>query len=152
MVLVTATVGFPQEIQGPTEVIPITEEVPTTEEVPITENDPKVLLKNAKQLLEKINKEYGEWSNKEVLAAWKYDSNLTDENLTEKINVSSQAANYRKKLWQEVKNFPWKELEDEDAKRQFYKFSTIGEAALPEEVILEKLTIFNSKFLRLLNN
>ncbi|XP_033225312.1 angiotensin-converting enzyme-like isoform X2 [Belonocnema kinseyi] len=134
-IVVTASVGFPQEIGGPTE------EIATTEEVLTTENDPKVLLETAKELLAKINKDYGEWSNKEVLASWKYDSNLTDENLAEKINISSQAATYRKKLWEEVKAFPWKELQDEDAKRQFSKFSIIGEAALPEELFEEYANI-----------
>ena len=134
-VLATATVGFSQE-SSETEITTEVSSGDVTEVISPSQNDPSVLLDDARKLLKKIDSEYGEWNNKEVIASWKYESNLTDENLEEKIEVSSQAANYRKKLWAEVKAFPWKELQDEDAKRQFFKLSNIGEAALPENVII----------------
>lgn len=56
----------------------------------------------AKEFLNKLDKQYAEWNNKLTIAEWKYASNLTKDNLEEKLNVSSKAAQYFKSAWQEV--------------------------------------------------
>ena len=76
------------------------------------------------------------WSNREQTASWNYESNLTDENLAKQVKVFNDAANFRKEVWKKVKALPWKELQDEDSKRQFKFYSNIMEASLPEKVIV----------------
>lgn len=88
------------------------------------------LLENAQAVLNRIDAEYAKWSNKRTLAEWNYASNLTDENLAEKINVSTAAARVMKQIAEEVNAFPWKNLEDENLKRQFSKLGILGVAAL----------------------
>ncbi|XP_043462372.1 angiotensin-converting enzyme-like [Leptopilina heterotoma] len=126
-VLVAVGTGFPQETKEP-----VGETAAAN-----NDNESKELLEKAKKFLKDVNLQLGSWNNKEVTASWNYDSNLTDANLAEKIKVSSQAADYQKKLWKEVKEFPWKNLKDEDLKRQFSKISTIGTSALPENLFEE---------------
>lgn len=92
------------------------------------------LLQNAQAVLNRIDAEYAKWSNKQSLAGWNYASNLTDENLAEKINVSTAAARVMKQIAEEVNAFPWRNLEDESLKRQFSKLGVLGVAALPEDV------------------
>lgn len=92
------------------------------------------LLQNAQNVLKRIDVEYAKWSNKQSLAGWNYASNLTDENLAEKINVSTTAARVMKQIAEEVNAFPWRDLEDENLKRQFNKLGILGVAALPEDV------------------
>jgi len=92
------------------------------------------LLQNAQELLKRIDAQNAEWSNKQSIAGWNYASNLTDENLAEKLKVSTAAARVSKQIAQEVNAFPWRDLEDESIKRQFKKFGVLGTAALPEDV------------------
>lgn len=92
------------------------------------------LLQNAQDILKRIDAEYGKWSNKQSLAEWNYASNLTDENLAKQLNVSAEAARVRKQIAEEVNAFPWKDLKDENIKRQFKSFGILGIAALPEDV------------------
>lgn len=91
------------------------------------------LLQNAQAVLNRINAEYAKWNNKKTLAEWNYASNLTDENLAEKLNVSTAAARVMKQIAEEVNAFPWRNLEDENLKRQFSKLGILGLAALPED-------------------
>lgn len=133
-VLVAVGTGLPQESKEP-----VGETAAAN-----NDNESKELLEKAKKFLKNVNLQLGSWNQKEVTASWNYDSNLTDANLAEKIKVSSQAADYQKKLWKEVKEFPWKNLKDEDLKRQFSKISTIGTSALPEDVIFLLVYIFIS--------
>lgn len=91
-------------------------------------------LQNAQNVLKRIDAEYAKWSNKQSLAGWNYASNLTDENLAEKLNVSTTAARVMKQIAEEVNAFPWRDLEDENIKRQFNKLGILGVAALPEDV------------------
>lgn len=109
---------------------------PTEESVNPVENPQAAaeLLQNARDILKRIDAEYAEWSNKQSLAGWNYASNLTDENLAEKINVSTTAARVMKQIAEEVNAFPWRNLEDENLKRQFNKLGILGVAALPEDV------------------
>lgn len=103
------------------------------------------LTQKAKDILKRMDKLYAEWNHKQSIAGWNYASNLTDENLTEKLNVSAAAARVTKQVAQEVNEFPWRELQDENLKRQFQKFSILGTAALPEEVrICEKFRLIIS--------
>lgn len=120
---------------------------PTTEEaVNLSKNlqTAENLLKNAQELLKRVNAQSAEWSNKQSIAEWNYASNLTDENLAEKLKVSAAAARISKQIAQEVNAFPYEDLEDESIKRQFKKLGVLGTAALPEDVrICEKIYINN---------
>lgn len=97
--------------------------------------------KNARDILKRIDAEYGKWSNKYSLAEWNYASNLTDENLAEKLNVSAATARVRKQIAEEVNAFPWRDLKNENIKRQFSKFGILGVAALPEDVRIKAVDI-----------
>ena len=95
---------------------------------------PDELLTSAAEFLSRVDKQYAEWNNKQSIAEWNYASDLTPENLAIKLNVSSEAARFYKSIWQEVTEFPWKDIKDENVKRQFSKLSVLGAAALPEDV------------------
>lgn len=100
---------------------------------PTTEIDTPEFLARAKALLSKINNEYGQWNNILTVASWQYASNLTDENLANQLNVSSEVAVYYRQLYKEVNDFPWRTVHDYDTRRQFTKLSTPGTAALSKE-------------------
>ncbi|CAL7935105.1 unnamed protein product [Xylocopa violacea] len=109
--------------------------IPTTSnatEYEVTQK-PENILTQAQEFLNRLDKEYAEWNNKQTVAEWNYASNLTPENLAKKLNVSSDAARYYKSAWQEVNKFPWRDINDENIRRQFSKLSVLGTAALPEE-------------------
>lgn len=57
---------------------------------------------NAIVFLDKIYKDYNMFANKRALANWKYATNLTKENLEEKLRASSDVASYSKTMWQQV--------------------------------------------------
>lgn len=105
-----------------------------TTDLNINEQTTENLLQDAQELLKRIDVQYAEWSNKQSIAGWNYASNLTDENLAEKLKVSTAAARVSKQIAQEVNAFPWRDLEDESIKRQFKKLGVLGTAALPEDV------------------
>lgn len=111
---------------------------PTTEsDVWTTENyqEPgKLSISQATELLKKYNDELAVWNNKKELAFWKHASDLTDANLKEKLKVASEAANFMKKIWNEIKSYSWQDLSDAKLKRQFQKFSVIDTSALSDEV------------------
>ncbi|XP_011148683.1 angiotensin-converting enzyme [Harpegnathos saltator] len=92
------------------------------------------VLKNAKSVLKRLDAELGKWYNKQSIAEWNYASNLTKENLAEKLNMSVMVTTALKHISQEANNFPWEDLKDEDIKRQFKKLSVVGNAMLSEEV------------------
>ncbi|XP_076160680.1 angiotensin-converting enzyme-like isoform X2 [Ptiloglossa arizonensis] len=94
-------------------------------------------LAKATEFLSRIDKQYTEWNNKQSLAEWEYASNLTSENLAKKLNVSAEAARVYKSIWQEVRDYPWKSIKNENIKRQFSKLSVLGVAALPEDLLQE---------------
>lgn len=109
--------------------------------VPAPQNDGTEVAKGsddlqnrATEFLNRVDKLYAEWNNKQTLADWEYASNLTPENLAKKLNVSSEAARVTKSIWKEVNDFPWRSIKDENIKRQFSKLSVLGTAALPEDV------------------
>lgn len=110
---------------------------PATENAVDLSSNPQTaenLLKNAEELLKRIDAQSAESSNNQSNAEWNYASNLTDENLAEKLKVSAEAARISKQIAQEVNAFPWRDLEDESLKRQFKKLGILGTAALPEDV------------------
>lgn len=98
------------------------------------DDDDPSLVARAQELLDKINKEYGEWNNKASIAAWNYASNLTDENLSVQLNVSAEVANYVRQVYKEVTEFPWENITDYSIRRQFKKLATPGSAALSQDV------------------
>ena len=95
------------------------------------------LQKRATEFLSRVDKLYAEWNNKQTLADWEYASNLTPGNLAKKLNVSSEAARVTKSIWKEVNEFPWRDIKDENIRRQFSKLSVLGTAALPEDLFQE---------------
>ena len=88
----------------------------------------------AKALLARFNREYGQWANMQTHASWEYAVNLTDYNLQKMLNLSSTVADYTRQQWQEVNAFNWKDIKDFDTRRQFAKLATPGSAALDKEV------------------
>ncbi|XP_053978469.1 angiotensin-converting enzyme-like [Hylaeus anthracinus] len=90
------------------------------------------LLKKARDFLGRVDQQYAEWNNKQTLAEWEYASNLNPENLEKKLNVSVESSRVYKSVWQEVNEFQWKDIKDENIRRQFSKLSVLGIAALPE--------------------
>lgn len=111
--------------------------IPTPEDASNAAADSEQDLQRAKQFLEQLNKEYGEWNNKYTLANWEYAANLTEENLAKKLNVSAEVARYFKSAWERVNEYPWKGIKDSRIRRQFKKFSVLGRSALPEDVTIE---------------
>ncbi|XP_043579118.1 angiotensin-converting enzyme-like [Bombus pyrosoma] len=107
--------------------------IPTSQDVDNAAVDSEADLLKAKQFLEKINSEHAEWSNKYTLADWDYASNLTSENLANKLNTSTEAAQYFKSAWKKVNEYPWSDIKDPNVRRQFKKFSVLGRSALPED-------------------
>lgn len=111
------------------------------------QDDPEFLAR-AKELLARLNVEYAEWNNKQTLAAWAYASNLTDHNLAAQLNVSAQFADYKRQMWQEVKDFPWQGIKDFNTRRQFEKLATPGASALSKEVHFVNFnTLLNHKII-----
>lgn len=94
-------------------------------------------ISRAKALLTKIDNEYSEWNNKITIAAWKYASNLTEENLSNQLKVSSDFADYIRGMYKVVSKFPWQNINDYDIKRKFEKLSSPGAAALTKEKYTE---------------
>ncbi|XP_033184105.2 angiotensin-converting enzyme-like [Bombus vancouverensis nearcticus] len=107
--------------------------IPTSQDVDNVAVDSEADLLKAKQFLEKINNEHAQWSNKYTLADWDYASNLTSENLANKLNTSTEAAQYFKSAWKKVNEYPWSDIKDPNVRRQFKKFSVLGRSALPED-------------------
>ncbi|XP_060812411.1 angiotensin-converting enzyme-like [Bombus pascuorum] len=107
--------------------------IPTSQDVDNAAVDSEADLLKAKQFLENINNEHAEWSNKYTLADWDYASNLTSENLANKLNTSTEAAQYFKSAWKKVNEYPWSDIKDPNVRRQFKKFSVLGRSALPED-------------------
>lgn len=113
---------------------------PTTEElsVDLSKNQQTTtegpLQQTGRELLDRSEALYAEWNNKQSNAGWNYASNLTDENLAEKLRVSAEAAAVMKQVAQEVNSF---DLEDahpcELVRRQFKKLGVLGPALLPED-------------------
>lgn len=96
--------------------------------------DPQNSIKEAQDFLERINDISAEWSNKQAIAGWNYASNLTQENLAEKLNVSTAAAHIIRNIAREVNNYNWRVLPDEYIRRQFQKLGVLGAAALSDDV------------------
>lgn len=82
--------------------------------------------------MEYLNREYGNKSNLAVKAEWQYATNLTDNNLQYKLNVSQKIAKFKKEQWLETIRYPWKTYQDKELKRMFKKYSVLGAAALPD--------------------
>ncbi|XP_033225456.1 angiotensin-converting enzyme-like [Belonocnema kinseyi] len=78
-----------------------------------------------------------------MIASWNYETNITDGNLAVKLKVSNQASEAKKKLSEKIKLFPWRELKDKDAKRQFFLLSNIWENSLPSKQYKEFDNIVN---------
>lgn len=96
--------------------------------------NPVEISQNAQEVLQRFNDLTQYWANKYMTAHWNYVSNLTDENKEASLKVSTELADITKQIAQEANSFPWQELPDENAKRQFQLFGDLGKSALPEDV------------------
>lgn len=98
--------------------------------------------KGASEFLEQLNKESGIKANIAANAAWDYETNITPENLENKLKISAEIAKWKKAKWEETIKYPWKTYTDDNIKRQFKAATILGMAALPEEKFtkLEKIT------------
>lgn len=95
------------------------------------------ILQDAQSLLKKLQTEVGEWYNKRSIVDWNYASNLTEENLALKLNMSAPLTNVLKRISQEAIDFPWQNIEIEEIKRQFQKLSILRAPMLSEEVRID---------------
>ncbi|XP_057337121.1 angiotensin-converting enzyme-like [Microplitis mediator] len=107
------------------------------------DDDDPSLVARAQELLDKINREYGEWNYKVSIAAWNYASNITDENLSVQLNVSAEVANYVRQVYKEVTEFPWENITDYNIRRQFKKLATPGSAALSQDKYMQYDEVIN---------
>ncbi|KAK9881012.1 hypothetical protein WA026_014355 [Henosepilachna vigintioctopunctata] len=95
----------------------------------------------ARAFMSIISKEIQEEGNVFLKAEWDYVTNLTDENLKKKTDISSDIAVKSKKRSEEVKKFNWKTFSDKSLKRQFLLSSIPGTDILSKDEVtkLEKL-------------
>lgn len=91
-------------------------------------------LQSARDVLRNLDVQLAEIHNKQSLVEWNYASNLTDENLQKKLNLTVEVIKTLNEISREANNFPWADLEDENMKRQFKKFGELGTGMNSEEV------------------
>nr|CAD7586835.1 unnamed protein product [Timema genevievae] len=87
----------------------------------------------ARNYLAYIDKEFSRRATDSVNVSWAYASNITEENLAKKLEVSADNARYQKQQWTETIKFRWPSFRDDDLRRQFKKYSVLGTAALSEK-------------------
>jgi len=87
----------------------------------------------ARNFLILLNRESEKDANRAALANWNYASNLTEENLKAQLDVTKEIAKNEKEAWKRVIQFNWHRFSDYSIKRQFQKYSVLGDAALPED-------------------
>ncbi|KAJ9598396.1 hypothetical protein L9F63_010918, partial [Diploptera punctata] len=104
----------------------------------------------ARDYLQYLDTEFSKWATKTSLAEWEYASNITDENLKNKLAVSVEAAKFSKMQWMETIKYPWTTYKDPDIRRQFKKHSVLGTAALDadkyqklDELVSEMSSIYS---------
>lgn len=104
-----------------------------------TTEDPQFAddISKARRFLKKVDAELEEWYNKQSIAEWNYASNLTEENLATKLNVSVAMTSILKRISKESLTFLLTNTKDEDITRQLQKLSTLGAPMLSEEVKID---------------
>ncbi|CAB3376655.1 Hypothetical predicted protein [Cloeon dipterum] len=80
-----------------------------------------------------FNEQIKVYCNRNSLARWNYDSNITDFNLQRKLEEGAAFAKFKKDSWQELIKYPWKYFNDPELKRKFKLSSVLGTAALSED-------------------
>ncbi|XP_032689502.1 angiotensin-converting enzyme-like [Odontomachus brunneus] len=107
----------------------------TNNDATTTENPQSVddILK-VRRFLKKADAELEEWYNEQSIVGWNYASNLTEENLATKLNVSVAMTNVLKNISKESLEFLSIDIEEEDIKRQIQKLATLGAPMLSEEM------------------
>ncbi|WAR05486.1 ACE-like protein, partial [Mya arenaria] len=93
---------------------------------------------SAADFLKYYNQAGGAITNKDVVAQWAYESNITDNNRQAMVNSSVEYSQFRKEMTKEANRFRWHELDDVIARRQFRKITDIGTSALEDEQLKEK--------------
>lgn len=78
-------------------------------------------------------------ANKEAIASWNFESNLTEYNKKEYLYWTKETAKFRKDTWKNATSFAWKNFRDKNdtVHRWFKSLSVLGPAALPEEKFTE---------------
>ncbi|KAK7873705.1 hypothetical protein R5R35_013237 [Gryllus longicercus] len=93
--------------------------------------DLQQLEQQARAFLQQYDREAARRLNDYELAAWAYDSNLTEHNQQQKLKASAALAAFSKKQWRRATAFPWQEFSDPETRRQLKKLAVLGTAALP---------------------
>ncbi|KAI5723064.1 hypothetical protein M8J76_000774 [Diaphorina citri] len=95
----------------------------------------------ARQFIDFLNRKTGHYLNDGYKAEWAYATNITDHNLEVKMNKSAEHAQFTKDQWKELIKYPWQTYSNQDLRRQYKMYSTLGSAALPYEKFqkLEKI-------------
>lgn len=88
---------------------------------------------DARNFMKEFDEKAGRLANKEILAAWSYDANITEYNSKKKVEVLEEVAKIRKSMWEDIKKYNWKNFNDVDLQRRFRFASILGAAALPEK-------------------
>ncbi|XP_054707050.1 angiotensin-converting enzyme-like [Uloborus diversus] len=93
----------------------------------------------ALKFLEVNDKRAAEMANKMAISTWKYQSNLTEANKQEMLEMLQEQAQFTKETWEKATSFAWKDFKESYATvyRWFKKLAVLGTAALSEEKLNE---------------
>lgn len=85
------------------------------------------------QVLKEINAKAAIRENSFRIAAWKYETNITNDNLQLLLKISEKVASEVKEDYQEMIKFNWKNFTSYSVRRQFQKLCFLYSRALPNE-------------------
>ncbi|XP_064594923.1 angiotensin-converting enzyme-like [Liolophura sinensis] len=93
----------------------------------------------AQEWLKEYNSQAQIVYNHREIAAWKYESNLTDHNKKLSIQASIEKDNFKVEAKKNASQFDWESFTDDDLRRKFQKISDVGTSALPDKTKLMRL-------------
>ncbi|XP_052750785.1 angiotensin-converting enzyme-like isoform X2 [Galleria mellonella] len=97
-----------------------------------------------REYMRKLDELMAKAQNRRTLASWNYESNITNYNEEQMLQISLEVAEEQKEYWKETMSYLWHEYEDPDLKRMFKKYSELGTAALPEDLNQRLLTAISN--------
>ncbi|CAH0693099.1 unnamed protein product [Chilo suppressalis] len=97
-----------------------------------------------RQYMRKLDEATSQAKNRLTIASWNYQSNITNYNQEQMLQISLEVAEEEKEAWKETMSYLWHEFEDQDLKRMFKKYSELGTSALPEDL--------NQRLIQAVNN
>ncbi|RVE49365.1 hypothetical protein evm_005980 [Chilo suppressalis] len=97
-----------------------------------------------RQYMRKLDEATSQAKNRLTIASWNYQSNITNYNQEQMLQISLEVAEEEKESWKETMSYLWHEFEDQDLKRMFKKYSELGTSALPEDL--------NQRLIQAVNN